>query len=131
MWKYGRILQFLVANATILFAMYSVGLHSEILKLFSIYFVPNKCLTFLLKLFFSVLFQGVLGDVEVFVSSPLVDPVWWFIVLGGIIFVMAAFGCIGALRENILLLRLVSIGFCFTLIISDLGQGLIHLSSVH
>ena len=25
MWKYGRILQFLVANATILVAMYSVG----------------------------------------------------------------------------------------------------------
>ena len=27
MWKYGRILQFLVANATILVAMYSVGGH--------------------------------------------------------------------------------------------------------
>ena len=29
MWKYGRILQFLVANATIFVAMYSVGIYKS------------------------------------------------------------------------------------------------------
>ncbi|XP_072051151.1 tetraspanin-5-like isoform X2 [Amphiura filiformis] len=66
--------------------------------------------------------RGVLGDVENLVSSPFVDPVWWFIVLGGIIFVMAAFGCIGALRENILLLRLYSIFLGLVLLI-EIGGG--------
>ena len=32
MWKYGLILQFFVANATILIAMYSVGLHETPLR---------------------------------------------------------------------------------------------------
>ena len=32
MWKYGRILQFLVANATILVAMYSVGVVTSIVR---------------------------------------------------------------------------------------------------
>nr|XP_054773385.1 tetraspanin-12-like [Lytechinus pictus] len=52
--------------------------------------------------------KGFFGNVGTFVTSWYLDPVLWFALVGVIIFFMATFGCIGALRENICLLKTVS-----------------------
>ncbi|XP_071492605.1 tetraspanin-17-like [Diadema antillarum] len=41
-------------------------------------------------------------------TSWYVDPVLWFTIIGAVILIMATFGCIGALRENICLLKTYS-----------------------
>ncbi|XP_022087489.1 tetraspanin-17-like [Acanthaster planci] len=67
--------------------------------------------------------RGAFGDLDVFLSSsPLVDPVLWFMVVGGIIFVLATFGCIGALRENIVLLKIYS-GLLGLILLLEIGGG--------
>ncbi|XP_071808101.1 tetraspanin-17-like [Asterias amurensis] len=66
--------------------------------------------------------RGVLGDLDQLISSPLVDPVWWFLVIGGVIFILATFGCIGALRENIMLLKIYS-GLLGLILLVEIGGG--------
>ncbi|XP_006820014.1 tetraspanin-5-like [Saccoglossus kowalevskii] len=43
------------------------------------------------------------------ITNFVLDPAFIFIVVGGIIFVLGFCGCIGALRENVLLLRVYSV----------------------
>ncbi|XP_038060185.1 tetraspanin-17-like [Patiria miniata] len=67
--------------------------------------------------------RGALGNLDAFLSSsPLVDPVLWFMVVGGIIFLLATFGCIGALRENIILLKIYS-GLLGLILLIEIGGG--------
>ena len=55
--------------------------------------------------------QGALDGVDTLdtvIQSPIVDPSWWLVVLGSIIFIIAFTGCLGALRENTIMLGIVS-----------------------
>lgn len=52
--------------------------------------------------------QGVLSNLSSITDLGGFDPVWLFIVVGGVMFILGFAGCIGALRENTLLLKFVS-----------------------
>lgn len=52
--------------------------------------------------------QGVLSNLSSITDLGGFDPVWLFIVVGGVMFVLGFAGCIGALRENTFLLKFVS-----------------------
>ncbi|XP_047209447.1 tetraspanin-17 isoform X2 [Girardinichthys multiradiatus] len=53
--------------------------------------------------------KGVLSNLSSITDLGGFDPVWLFIVVGGVMFVLGFAGCIGALRENTLLLKFFSV----------------------
>lgn len=57
---------------------------------------------------FAPLAQGVLSNISALTDLGGLDPVWLFIVVGGVMSVLGFAGCIGALRENTFLLKFVS-----------------------
>ena len=52
--------------------------------------------------------QGVLSNISSITDLGGLDPVWLFMVVGGVMFILGFAGCIGALRENTFLLKFVS-----------------------
>uniref|UniRef100_A0A8C5S495 Tetraspanin 17 n=1 Tax=Laticauda laticaudata TaxID=8630 RepID=A0A8C5S495_LATLA len=53
--------------------------------------------------------KGVLSNLSSITDLGGFDPVWLFLVVGGVMFVLGFTGCIGALRENTLLLKFFSV----------------------
>ncbi|XP_020562357.1 tetraspanin-17 isoform X2 [Oryzias latipes] len=53
--------------------------------------------------------KGVLSNISSITDLGGLDPVWLFIVVGGVMFILGFAGCIGALRENTVLLKFFSV----------------------
>ncbi|XP_026208783.1 tetraspanin-5a isoform X1 [Anabas testudineus] len=53
--------------------------------------------------------KGVLSNLSSITDLGGLDPVWLFMVVGGVMFILGFAGCIGALRENTFLLKFFSV----------------------
>ncbi|XP_062850224.1 tetraspanin-5a isoform X2 [Trichomycterus rosablanca] len=53
--------------------------------------------------------KGVLSNISSITDLGGLDPVWLFVMVGGIMFILGFAGCIGALRENTILLKFFSV----------------------
>ncbi|XP_049602539.1 tetraspanin-17 [Syngnathus scovelli] len=68
--------------------------------------------------------KGVLSNLSSITDLGGFDPVWLFIVVGGVMFVLGFAGCIGALRENTLLLKFFSV-FLGLIFFLELAAGIL------
>uniref|UniRef100_A0A3Q3WDZ1 Tetraspanin n=1 Tax=Mola mola TaxID=94237 RepID=A0A3Q3WDZ1_MOLML len=74
-------------------------------------------LTYLFTCYQAFICSGVLSDLSKVTQTQGFDPVWLVLMVGGVTFTLGFAGCVGALRENICLLKFFSgvIGFIFIL----------------
>lgn len=71
--------------------------------------------------------QGVLSDLTQVTRLHGFDPVWGVLVVGTVTFILGFAGCVGALRENICLLKFVSTSVqCYTDLLTLMLVNLCH-----
>ncbi|XP_059864311.1 tetraspanin-17 isoform X2 [Delphinus delphis] len=68
--------------------------------------------------------KGVLSNISALTDLGGLDPVWLFVVVGGIMSVLGFAGCIGALRENTFLLKFFSV-FLGLIFFLELATGIL------
>ncbi|KAG5855132.1 tetraspanin-14-like isoform X1 [Anguilla anguilla] len=68
--------------------------------------------------------KGMLSDLTQVTRSQGFDPVWLVLIVGGVSFILGFAGCVGALRENICLLKFFSGLICFILFLELLAAVL-------